>query len=197
MNQLSNQLSLFSEEDAVDRRRRQSLKVQTSSARTGEGSDNWRTPQYIIDTAKAFLGRIDLDPFSDGENSLVPARERITKEEDGLVRVWGGADDLPQVWLNPPYSIMRKVVGKMRQERMNEFLLLARNAQGTRWFRSLLPIATCYGVFNHRVRFVGAPAQAPFDSLLVYGGGNRIEEFRDCWEEYLGFCAIAFWIGEE
>ncbi|NER33155.1 MAG: hypothetical protein F6J93_03630 [Oscillatoria sp. SIO1A7] len=176
---------------------KQSFRVQVSSARTGEGSDDWQTPQYIIDAADNFLEKIDLDPFSDGEKSLVPAKRKITKQENGLVQVWGVAPHLPQVWLNPPYSMMRQVVNKMRSETIGEFLLLARNAQGTQWFRNLLPITACYGVFNHRVQFVGAPTQAPFDSLLVYGGGDRIEEFQKAFELYLGFCAIAFWIGDK
>ncbi|NER37723.1 MAG: hypothetical protein F6J93_27810 [Oscillatoria sp. SIO1A7] len=193
------QLSLFSEKTTNAKSRRHSLRVQTSSARTGEGSDDWATPGYVVEAAESFLGGIGLDPFSDGEDSLVPAKRKITKEENGLVQPWGSENLTPQVWLNPPYSMMRPVVKKMRQERerTNEFLLLARNAQGTQWFRNLLPIATCYGVFDHRIKFVGASTQAPFDNVLIYGGGDRIEEFRDCWKEYLGFCAMAFWIGKE
>jgi len=61
-------------------------------------SDQWFTPQDIVERARAVLGGIDLDPASCAlANRTVRAADYITVEQDGLTLPWHG-----RVFLNPP-----------------------------------------------------------------------------------------------
>lgn len=60
------------------------------------GSSEWYTPQAIIESAREWMGGIDLDPAScDVAQEAVQARDYY--HERGLEQPWAG-----RVWLNPP-----------------------------------------------------------------------------------------------
>lgn len=68
--------------------------------------NEWRTPNKILEAARAALGGIDLDPASTGAaNVSVRAKVYYSLErgEDGTIMPWHG-----RVWLNPPYGRRRK-----------------------------------------------------------------------------------------
>jgi ParB family chromosome partitioning protein len=69
------------------------MNIQHSSS-----SNEWYTPDYIIQMIKEVLGEIDLDPASCPEANLtVKANQIFTKEDDALKHEWKG-----NLFLNPP-----------------------------------------------------------------------------------------------
>lgn len=68
----------------------------------GEGvtTDDWHTPQDLIELCRTVLGGIDTDPASSrSAQDRVRAGRWYGKEEDGLRNPWVG-----RVFLNPPFS---------------------------------------------------------------------------------------------
>ena len=61
-------------------------------------SDNWWTPEYILDVVRAVLGPIPLDPCTDKSNPT-KASSFLTVEDNALQRMWA----VPY-FCNPPYS---------------------------------------------------------------------------------------------
>jgi phage N-6-adenine-methyltransferase len=158
-----------------------SLRVQTSSAKTGNGKDEWYTPRHIVERAIAFFGEIDLDPCSNShEAPNVPAHRLFTAQDDGLTLSWKG--DRPQrVWLNPPYSENRKwankVVSEWGEGNIEEILILVPNRLGVQWFETYMAIGPIVAPLRGRLTFGDATSAAPFESILIYGG-DRMEDFR-------------------
>lgn len=84
-----------------------STDVQLSSV-----SDDWYTPEWLIDLARDTLGAIDLDPASSEKANLtVGARKYFTIDDEGLARSWAG-----RVFLNPPFSRMAEFMKKAAYE---------------------------------------------------------------------------------
>lgn len=83
-----------------------------SSARTGEiNKDEWETPFWLYETLdKEF--RFDLDPASTEENAM--SRLYMDREFDGLKHRWFNS-----VFVNPPYSQLKKWVQKGYDEAYN------------------------------------------------------------------------------
>lgn len=115
-----------------------------------EGSEEWYTPPFIFER----LGlTFDLDPCHPVGDPLpwVPARTRMTIEDDGLATPWpAGA----RVFVNPPYG--RETVKWMRKT----------NAQGNgvglvfarvdvSWFHELAPTIDAVCFIKGRLQFVG------------------------------------------
>lgn len=68
-------------------------------------TDRWYTPFAILAKVRTVLGRIDLDPASDGRANLEVRAERfIGQEEDGLKADWGHPRT---IFLNPPGGKLR------------------------------------------------------------------------------------------
>ena len=62
-------------------------------------SDEWYTPDAVLEVARKVLGTIDLDPASSLEaNKRVGATQIITKEQGGLSTPWNGRT----LFINPP-----------------------------------------------------------------------------------------------
>lgn len=103
-------------------------------------SDEWYTPQHIIDVARSVMGSIDVDPAScEIAQSVVNATTYYTAKQNGLLYDWCG-----NVWLNPPYSyrIVETFVDVfIRQHKcgnMQQGIILVNNYADTRWFHKLL-----------------------------------------------------------
>jgi len=137
-------------------------------------SPEWYTPQRIIDlTLELFNGTIDTDPCSNSKtNPAVPATFLYTKQDDGLTQIWHGA-----VYMNPPYGSeipqwIDALVSKYESGELREAIALLPGRTDTRWFQPLYAHPIC--MVRGRLQFQNSPHSAPFPSVIVYLGSNRI-----------------------
>jgi hypothetical protein len=119
-------------------------------------SDEWYTPDFVIDCVHSMFGQVDLDPASSNKaNETVKANHILTYEDDGLSHFW----DAEKLFMNPPYSKMfdwvKKVVEEHDAGRTKEALV------GSRF-------ASC--AVNRRLKFSSSGNSAPFASELFYLG---------------------------
>lgn len=97
------------------------------------GDSEWYTPSQYIESARAVMGHIDLDPSScEYANRTIQADEYFTAEDDGLIQEWTG-----RIWLNPPYNLAWKFVAKLLESDFEEAIVLTNNATETQWFKGL------------------------------------------------------------
>jgi len=136
---------------------------------------DWNTPADVLHLLHAgWPDGVDLDPCSN-ETSIVDARKAYTEDDDGLAQPW----DVPMgglVYVNPPYGrSLAMWAQKIQQERshLKTIITLVPARTDTGWWRTLVTGAS-YGIFlAGRLRFLGAPASAPFPSaLVVHCGAN-------------------------
>ncbi len=176
-------------------------KITKSSARTGQGRDDWRTPPEILDVVREF-GPIGLDAATSKDNPL-DAQVFYTETKDpsiafskmhprnlldGLRGPWVGVQPFPEqfVWCNPPYSKAGAWIEKAELEAKEgaEVLMFIASRTGTRyWGPAWRSTAICF--VEGRVTFLdastglpavdakGKPMPAPFDSALVYWGRRQ------------------------
>lgn len=150
------------------------MSVMASSA-----SDNWPTPQWVVDMLAAEFGPFDLDPAADAGNAKAPAFYTVT--DNGLAQPWHG-----RVWLNPPYGrTLPQWTGKAMAEvdagRAERVVCLLPARVDTRWYRQAAAAASLVRLWPGRLRFgVDAPGysrstvaelrNAPFASaVFVFG----------------------------
>jgi site-specific DNA-methyltransferase (adenine-specific) len=136
-----------------------------TSART-----DWATPQALFDALDARFG-FTLDAAATAENAK--CSRYFTPEDDALAQSWREPDGSPAVvWVNPPYGRdLVRWVKKARQEAEagSTVVLLVPVRTDTRWFHEEVlgcPLASVE-FMRGRVKFVGAPAGAPFPTMLV------------------------------
>jgi phage N-6-adenine-methyltransferase len=147
------------------------------------GNNEWYTPSEYIESARAVMGEITLDPASSElANTVVKANDYFTIETNGLDKAWQG-----KIWVNPPYSsdLVSKFIDKLiefcKSEDVDEGIVLVNNATETKWFQSLIEIASAICFTFGRVKYwcpegnQGAPLQG---QAIVYIGDNPIG-FRD------------------
>ena len=114
--------------------------------------DEWYTPGKYIDSVRAVLGGIDLDPAScEQANRVVKANKIYTLEDSGLDHEWKG-----RVFINPPYSDNKKFAEKLRAEYSSgnvteAIALLGAHAIETHWFAPYWDYVLCFT--GHRIKF--------------------------------------------
>jgi phage N-6-adenine-methyltransferase len=139
------------------------------------GNNEWYTPAEYIEAARRVMGGIDLDPASSAiANEVVNAGNFYTAEDNGLQYPWFGC-----VWMNPPYSsdlvseFADKMAWEYQQGNVTEAIVLINNATETRWFRTLIDVASAVVFPSSRVKFwkpdgdLGAPLQG--QSIIYLG----------------------------
>lgn len=126
--------------------------------------EDWETPAHIFDPLHREF-RFELDAAASDHNAKTLAY--IGEDMDGLVVDWSWAGS---VWVNPPYGReipkwVRKAWEESRKGATVVMLVPART--DTRWFHDyVLPHAEVRFI-RGRIRFVGAPFNAPFPSAVV------------------------------
>ena len=156
-------------------------------------SDEYYTPEYIINAARTVLGRIDLDPAScERAQSVVNANTYYSKDDDGLCKTWRG-----RVWLNPPFSDPKPFVIKLIDEyeagNVQSAIILTNNSTETRWGQALIA--------RYPVCFVGAkegrgsriafwkenpaePEKGNRYSQMIFYLGNHPDRFAQIFSEH-------------
>jgi len=139
-------------------------------------TNEWYTPAPYIESARAVLGGIDLDPASCAEaNQVVQAARFYTADDDGLARDWKG-----RVWLNPPYggqagAFVAKLISHYDAGDVPAAVcLVSSHSPETDWFRPLWDRVLCftYG----RIAFTdssGEAAAPTHGSVFAYLGPDR------------------------
>ena len=143
------------------------------------GNNEWYTPFDLLESVRVVMGSIDIDPASSElANTVVKANTFYTIEDNGLEKEWHG-----NVFLNPPYStdlisaFVNKLITEYGKERIKEAIVLVNNATETKWFQSLIKIASavCFTFgrtsYWHAEGSQGKPLQG---QAFVYIGNNPI-----------------------
>jgi len=156
----------------------------TPAALQSSASNEWYTPDHIVDAARQVLGGFDLDPAScELANEVVMAGSYYTIEDDGLSQPWHG-----RVWLNPPYGRdegqsnqgrwSAKLLDEYGAGNVAEAILLVNAVTDRSWFHPFWGHAICF--CYSRIRFYAPDVEkaAPtHGNVLVYLGSN-VEAFR-------------------
>lgn len=129
-------------------------------------TDEWLTPPALV----AALGHFDLDPCSPGDRRpWDTAAKHYSIEDDGLRQEWSG-----RVWLNPPYSDMRRWLVRLAEHNHGTALIFARTETAL-WFDHIWPKASGVLFLRGRLSFhyvngkrAKANSGAP-SALIAYG----------------------------
>lgn len=153
-------------------------------------SDEWYTPEYILDAARQVMGFIELDPASTEEaNRYVKAQRIYTKDNNALEQDWQAMT----VWLNPPYgrnhnvSIIRLFIEKLKYHYLRgdvgQAIILTTADIDELWWRQLVPYPVCFP--DHKVYYFRPGKDKEkhiFGTALTYMGMNE-QRFIDIFGE--------------
>lgn len=141
------------------------------------GDNEWYTPQEYVDSARAVLGSIDLDPASSEiAQRTVEASTFFTADDDGLSQDWSG-----NVFLNPPYAreligrFTEKLCGEVKRGAVRSAIMLTNNSTDTSWFRLASSHATAVCFFHGRISFIhrdGQPGKPLQGQMGLYFGND-------------------------
>jgi phage N-6-adenine-methyltransferase len=122
-------------------------------------SDSWFTPPEYLDSVRAVMGSIDLDPFtSESANEIVGAKWIFTSENSAFDNAWK-VDRNVRVFMNPPYSAgmcsrsVNRFIDQYKAKNFVEGIVLVNNATDTRWFTALVNHCNAICFTNHRISF--------------------------------------------
>lgn len=150
--------------------------MNTSFERAKQTTDEWYTPQYIIQS----LGDFDTDPCAPLQPLYKTAKVMYNKEDDGLSRKWEG-----RVWLNPPYSrpLIEHFVKRM-SDHGNGIALLFNRCDSKMFQDVIFKTATAILFLKGRIKFLkqdGSTAGSPgCGSVLIAFGDDNAEILRTC-----------------
>jgi ParB family chromosome partitioning protein len=159
----------------------------------GTGENEWYTPQEHIEAARAFLGRIDLDPAtSEIAQERIGAAAYFTVDTDGLTQEWCG-----RVWLNPPYAqpaiqqFMQKAVDEYAAGHVTEAVVLTHNYTDTAWFHIGAAAASAICFTRGRIGFLSPEGKraAPTQGQAFFYFGGRADEFAAAFRQF-GFVVM-------
>jgi hypothetical protein len=162
---------------------RERVKIAAQVAYHKSESDEWYTPGEIVESARAVLGEIDLDPASCPKaNAMVRARSFYSREVCGLKNPWSG-----RVWMNPPYGnsaplFAEKLIREYVSGNVPEAVALFNaNAMTSLWFAPIYEHASSLMVTRGRLQFSAGDPEQSFSSpstgsVIVYLG-DRPESF--------------------
>lgn len=139
------------------------------------GENEWYTPAQFIESARAVMDTIDLDPASSEiANRTVKAEKYYSKEDNGLQKQWHG-----NIWMNPPYAqplmsqFAEAVAAKYESGEIDQGIVLVNNATETQWWQRMASCSSAVCFPKTRIKFLdpngnpGAPLQG--QSILYFG----------------------------
>ena len=139
------------------------------------GKQEWRTPTFILQSARKTLGWIDLDPASSiSAQKYVKAHNYYTIEDDGLKQQWSG-----RVWMNHPFGRKEnplwtgKLIDDYEAGFIHSALCITYAATSESWFQCLMHYPQCYLAprTNYIDMATGEPVKGvPKGSAVTYLG---------------------------
>jgi phage N-6-adenine-methyltransferase len=147
----------------------------------GTGENEWYTPAEHIQSVRAVLGAIDLDPASSEQaQRTVQALRHFTLADDGLAQPWHGS-----VYLNPPYAqphienFADKMIAEVAAGRVTAAIMLTHNYTDTAWFQKLAKAANAICFPKGRIRFVAPDGSlaSPTQGQAFFFFGNNPAHF--------------------
>ncbi len=125
---------------------------------------DWETPAEIYDPLNDEFF-FTLDPCCTRANQK--CLHGFTEEEDGLSQEWHG-----NVYMNPPYGRqiidwVKKAYEESQTNQVGVVIGLLPVRTDTRWFHDWVYGKAEIRFLKGRIKFVGAPASAPFPSMVV------------------------------
>jgi phage N-6-adenine-methyltransferase len=135
-------------------------------------SDEWQTPVGLFQELHREFN-FSLDAAATRENAQCE-RYFSLADRNALTVSWCGEGT---IWLNPPYSQCREFIAKAAGEARKgcTVVCLVPSRTDTRWWHEFIWNAVSHGCrpgvevrfLRGRLRFVGAPASAPFPSVVL------------------------------
>lgn len=165
---------------------------------------DWGTPDDLFTKIEERYGKFELDAAATSDNSK--CIQYYDQVDDSLNMNWDlfspmifGIPDEPlpvpdslsigvkNVWLNPPYGRdITKWVKKAYDESQKgcQVVCLLPSRTGTKWFQEYAPKAYKVIFLKGRVKFEGAEASAPFDSVLLIFNKTKVNLYPryECWD---------------
>ena len=124
------------------------------------GKNDWETPQDFFDALDAEF-HFTLDVCASHQNAK--CARYFTIEDDGLSQEWSGV-----CWMNPPYGREIKNWLKKASESKATVVCLVPSRTGSSWWHQyVMEKAAEIRFMRGRLKFVGAPNSAKFDSAVV------------------------------
>ena len=137
--------------------------------------EDWGTPPGLFNDLDEILG-FEIDLAATKENAL--CKEFVSPEQDFLSikspeRLTDG-----WAWCNPPYG--KRGCGAWVKQilKMRKSVTLVPASVGTQWFAPVWDLASYVFFIRGRLRFVGAPGPAQFDSCLVIKGDLDLGQYK-------------------
>ncbi len=161
-------------------------------------SDSWFTPPIYLDSVRAVLGRIDLDPFSSFvANQIVGAEYIFTEEDSAFEHSWKIKRNT-KVFMNPPYSAglcgrsVNKFLEQYDEKCFNEGIVLVNNATDTKWFNNLIRECSAICFTDHRISFWNADQKSVSGNTrgqAFFYFGKNIQKFKKIFSSH-GFVLV-------
>jgi len=139
------------------------------------------TPTKYLETARAVMGGIDLDPASNGyAQKAVAAAEWYDESENGLLQQWKGT-----VFLNPPYKhpLVAQFIDKLCRDyqdgNITQAILLTNNNTDTKWWHQAAKIARAVCFTAGRINFYKADGSEtqPTNGQTFFYFGRDVKKF--------------------
>lgn len=147
------------------------------------GDEESYTPSEYIESARAVMGSIDIDPASnDMAQETVKAGIYYTAEEDGLSKDWSG-----NAWMNPPYTarvinkFIEKMVSHYEQGDVRQAIVLTNNNTDTSWFHLGAKSAAAICFTSGRINFLkrDGSRSSPTNGQAFFYFGSSPDKFKD------------------
>ncbi len=161
-------------------------------------ADSWFTPPEYLDSVRAVMGEIDLDPFtSETANEIVSAKWIFTTKKSAFDHDWKVSKNV-RVFMNPPYSAglcgraINRFIDQYETHNFTEGIVLVNNATDTRWFNALIKYCSAVCFTDHRISFWNADRKNISGNTrgqAFFYFGKRLVRFKEIFEKQ-GFVLV-------
>jgi phage N-6-adenine-methyltransferase len=158
--------------------------MNTSTLFSNERND-WNTPRALFDVCDREVGMFDIDAAATNNNKVIGPYIGPDHDDpqyrDALAIDWNERMDvIANVWLNPPYSLIKPFMAKCVEQSKNCVIwALVPARTDTRWWWDSALKAIQIRFLPGRLRFEipgKASAGAPFPSAIVIFGPMRLTD---------------------